>query len=169
MNRRVGPARLKQALLDGLALFLVSLASHVLLWRLAPRWRRIPLLLACFLLPPFLAFFCGGGPSAEAWLLHLALSFSYIQTYPAIQALSPTLRLLLILRDCEKTGLSFDEILARLNPRTLDADRVEDLLKAGFLLQAPCGELSVAPRAAWLLSPFLLLRRVLGFTGGPEG
>lgn len=170
MNGHVGPAQLKQALLDGLQLFLLGLASHALLWRLAPSWRRIPVLLACFLAPGILlAFRRQGAPLAEAWLIHLALSCAYIQTYPAIQALSPTLRLVLFLQDSGKSGLSFEEMLARLEPRTLGADRIEDLLQGGLIRQGPAGELSPTPRAAWLLRPFVLLRRILGLAGGPEG
>lgn len=98
-------------------------------------------------------------------LLYVSLSVAYVQTYPAVQALSPSLRILLFVGDAASRGLSEEELLVRFNRKQLLEDRIQDLIKGGFVREST-GQLEITPKGSLLLFPGLFLRKLLGLTAG---
>jgi hypothetical protein len=156
----------------GIAAFLISLAVHVALWRLRSGCglRLLITILAApaavLLLLPAL-----GGPwsavdSLAAALLHAALASAYLQTYPAVQAMSPSLRIVLLLERAGPAGMTFVELLDGLGRESLLGERIRDLLDAGMVRETPEGALKLELRARMLLAPITAVRRVLGLAPG---
>ena len=98
-------------------------------------------------------------------LLYTALSFSYIQVYPASQADSPSFRILYLIGGSGKEGLSPDQILLKLGEGNLFDSRIRDLEEAGWIKQE-YRVLSITPKGRRLLFPFLWLRGALGLPLG---
>jgi hypothetical protein len=98
---------------------------------------------------------------AAALLLHWALSSAYVQTYPAVQAVAPSLEIAYAVRRSMPGGLSRDELVARLNTRALVQDRVEDLV-ADRLVRLERDRYVLTPAAATMVRFFLGLRALLG-------
>jgi hypothetical protein len=114
--------------------FLVSLLIQVFVWR--GLWRRhgqIPrqmaLLFLIFAGPPILEFFVIG--SWDLFVLGLAVAGTYIMSFPAAAAQSPTI-LIIDLLD-RKGRLPADQIYKELNSRVqLTQDRIDDLKNDGL-------------------------------------
>ena len=98
---------------------------------------------------------------AAVLLLHLALSSAYIQSYPAAQAMAPSLEIAYAVRRSMPRGLSREELLARLNTGALVQERVEDLV-ADRLVRVEGDRYFLTPASAGLIRFFLGLRALLG-------
>ena len=144
----------------------LAFVAHIAWWR----WRRppadIPAILAVFLvfpaigyaalaswsvlspLAPLTPFECGA-----AFLLHAAASSAYIQTYPATQARSPTLSILIALGRAPG-GLDRAGIVAALASSGIVGARVQDLRRNALVRKD--GERLV------LTAPGKLLARAFG-------
>lgn len=162
----------------GIGLFLCCLCLHVALWRRFRPRRHLTALLAVFG-GPWLAVSaalllgcpagCGCGLCATwaaASLLHVALSCAYIQTYPAAQAQSPTLKMLLLVRSAIPEGSTDEQLLRGMDQRAMLHDRIRDLMEAGLLKEHPGGRLSLAAHGVLMIAPFAALRRILGLERG---
>ena len=99
--------------------------------------------------------------SAAVLLLHLALSSAYIQSYPAAQAMAPSLEIAYAVRRSMPRGLSRHELAAQLNTRALVRDRVEDLV-TDRLVRLERDRYVLTPASATLVRFFLGLRALLG-------
>lgn len=131
---------------------------HIAWWRIAPPHRALlPLLISFY--GPLIVDAVWLTPSAA--LLHALLAANYIAVYPAVQASSPTLRMVLLLR----SGLTEPQLLTALSTDRLLDDRLSDLQKSGLLVTHE-GKLVLSRRGNWLASFFLAYRRLLGL---PEG
>lgn len=162
-------------LLAGFVSFSCCLAVHVGLWRVArPRsdvWGLFtifliaPTGLALLVLAAATVFPGAGLPDAlevaAVLLLHWALSSAYIQSYPAAQALSPSLEIAYAVVRSRPRGLSREELLASLNTEALVQARVEDLVADG-LIRGEGDRYVLTPVAAGLIRIFLGLRALLG-------
>lgn len=162
-------------LVAGFLAFAGCLAVHVVLWRVArPRSDMRALFVIFFGVPSVLAllvFAAGvvapgvlsleGLEVAAALLLQGALASAYLQTYPAAQAVAPSLEIASAVRRSMPRGLSRDELLARLNTGTLVQARVDDLV-ADRLVHLEGGRYVLTPTAAVLVRFFLALRALLG-------
>ena len=156
----------------GAGTFLVCLAAHVILWRLRRPHRHALALLA--------VFFMGGASllslervifhlGIENWiavaLLHFAMSCGYIQLYPASQAQSPSVTILLAVKKSMPRGMSEAEIVSLINPGKIFHDRIEDLTASG-LVTGQNGTLALTARGRAFIRPFMIYRALLGI---PEG
>lgn len=149
------------------------MSLHAVLWR----WRRpqeqIRWFLLIFLAPlPLLAFaLVRMDPTLPLQdfllvaLAHLALSCAYIQIYPACQALSPSLMVLLLVGDSMPKGMTEDEIQARFSREILLGNRVQDLLISGFIRKSN-GQFEVTLRGLLIVLPGIFLRKMLGLAPG---
>jgi hypothetical protein len=162
-------------LLVGFLAFTACLGVHVVLWRVArprsdmrglfgiflvaPSGVALPVVAVDALAPG--AGFPDGLDVAATLLLHWALSFAYIQSYPAVQAVAPSLEIAYAVRRSMPRGLSRDELLARLNTKALVQDRVEDLV-ADRLVRLENDRYVLTPASAILVRFFLGLRALLG-------
>jgi hypothetical protein len=157
----------------GFLAFAVCLAVHVTLWRVArPRSDMRALFAIFFVAPSLVALLVAvagaitpGSPDgldvAATLLLHWALSSAYVQSYPAAQAMAPSLEIAYAVRRSMPRGLSRAELLARLNTQALVQERVEDLV-ADRLVRLEGGRYVLTPASARLVRFFLGLRALLG-------
>lgn len=162
-----------EILFSGIALFSFALFIHVCLWRKGLPKKQILSFFFVFLSPAlFYALMSVLSSHKMPWvdfiavmLLYVSLSVAYVQTYPAVQALSPSLRILLFVGDAASRGLSEEELLVRFNRKQLLEDRIQDLIKGGFVREST-GQLEITPKGSLLLFPGLFLRKLLGLTAG---
>jgi hypothetical protein len=151
------------------------LAAHVVLWRVARPRSDMRALFTIFLVAPsagaVLVFAAGGvAPAARlpdgldvaaALLLYWALASAYILSYPAVQAMAPSLEIAYEVRKSMPRGLSREELLARLDTGRLVQARVEDLV-ADRLVREVGDRYVLTPASAGLIRFFLGLRALLG-------
>jgi hypothetical protein len=162
-------------LLIGFLAFAGCLAVHVVLWRVARPRSDMRALFTIFLgVPSAVALLVAAAgalaPGAglldgldvvAALLLHGALSSAYIQSYPAAQAMAPSLQIAHAVRRSMPRGLSREELVARLNTAALVQERVEDLV-ADRLVRVEGDRYVLTPASAGLVRFFLGLRALLG-------
>ena len=162
-------------LLAGFVSFAACLAAHVALWRVARPRSDMRALFTIFLVAPS-AVAVGVGaagalvPAADlpdrldvaaALLLHWALSSAYIQSYPAAQAMAPSLAIAYAVHKSLPHGLSREELVAQLNTSALVQERVEDLV-ADRLVRVEGGRYALTRASTVLIRFFLGLRVLLG-------
>lgn len=155
-------------LLSGVLVFLACVAVHIAVWRCCMPKGRIRALCLIFLgLPPALgevALFSGilSGVALDErfgfYLLSYSLSFAYILSYPAVEAISPTLAISLAIGEAGPGGISVSGLTSIFNDNRLLQPRVKDLLDAGLIKRSD-GVLRITPRGVIFLKPFIILRR----------
>lgn len=167
-------------LLYGATLFIACLIAHVLLWRVRlPVHRALALFFIFFVLPPMAWSFysllasmgaapSGYGPAllrgAAILLLHYALSAAYILSYPAVEALSPTLVIALYLGE-SGAPVPRGDLAALLPDESVLEPRIRDLVESR-LVRLHGNELSLTPRGGALMSFFSLFRAFIGMRPG---
>ncbi len=157
----------------GFSLFFLCLALHVLVWRIWHPQRHAIALFTVFLGPcvPFAALFmlfCSSLHFVDLLaivLLHLALSCAYIQVYPALQAFSPTLVILLLVRKSMPLGVTQEELMSRLDTKFLMGERLQDLIHARLVRESD-QNIELTPRGLALIYFFILFRRAFGLSMG---
>ena len=161
-------------LFSGFLLFFFCLALHVILWRRRRPGHHILSLLTIFLVPLavfailFLTGWFGSKPGIDLiaiGLLHLAMTAAYIQTYPAIYAISPSLRIALLVHGSMPAGMTQEEIFGRFDSKELLEDRIQDLVDARLVHQTD-GNLRLARKGTIAIVPFVILRKILGLEVG---
>ncbi len=157
----------------GSVTFLGSLITHIVVWRwLHPR-RDVLWLAGIFLVLPLAAtafWFPWLNASASfplcAAVTHFILAANYIAFYPAVQASSPSLRILVLLRQ-SPTPLGSVEITKAFSTENLFSDRIADLQTAGLIKKGTSGsqdELSWTGKA--LAATFVAYRNFIGLSRG---
>lgn len=159
-------------ILSGLT-FIMCLFIHAALWRLRPPARRPLALLCVFVLaPPFIwgLLFAlqlfnvpGKGELLAAGLLQLSFASAYILSYPAFEALSPSLVLVLLAGDRGEVAL--EELPDFFGDDCLLSPRIRELVEAGMVLESG-GALSITRKGRLLAACFVLMRSILGLPKG---
>jgi predicted permease len=171
-------------LLAGLLIFFACLFLHVIIWRWKyPRNRPTALLLIFIVLPSVfvvgyvvLEQLCIVPDTADiipftgidwlaVYLLHFALSVAYILSYPAVEAASPSLALLLMLGDFKLQGILHDDLLHVFNDKIVLEPRIQDLVDSG-LIAGSDGYFKVTTQGTVFINCFIFLRRLLGLPIG---
>ncbi|OGR84186.1 MAG: hypothetical protein A2902_00055 [Elusimicrobia bacterium RIFCSPLOWO2_01_FULL_64_13] len=169
-------------LLAGFAGFLACLTAHILVWRRRRPKNDILSLFMIFMIAPSVLLGLYGLAGAAGWaapglfsfpevgalyLLHLALSSAYIQTYPCAQAESPSLKMMLIVSRHMPQGVSESELARLFDDSKLVHSRFHDLLHTGLMVEKD-GRYSLSPVAERIIRFFVVYRRILGlrFKGG---
>jgi len=167
-------------LLAGILIFMGCLFVHAALWRVRlPRLRALTLFFIFFIVPllvwAFYSFFVftsvlppGYAPGffegAAILLLHFALSAAYILSYPAVEAISPTLAIVLFLGDSEDAPRH--ENLERLFPNeSILTPRIMDLIEANLVMRND-ETLSLTLKGRVLVNFFILFRSFIGLKEG---
>lgn len=161
-------------LIYGLVAFIFSIVVHVAVWRLRrPRNRPLALAVVFFaVLPAPLGLLASFGPfhiDPAGWfavvLLHTALAAAYILSYPAVEAMSPTLVVALMVgRSAE--GVDREDIVRFFEECAVLEPRINDLLDSRFIARTG-GGLTLTPAGRAVTAFFIAFRRVLGLpTGG---
>ena len=163
-------------IIGGALLFAVAIVFHVVLWNVRkPRGHFLALIVVFFVCPSLAALvavaagFVGAGFTSVDWasvaLLHTALAGVYIMGYPAIQASTPTLAMLLAIGSKMPTGATYDEVKSSINVGGLMDPRLKDLEVSGFAVESE-GLYSITARGRAFLRPFLVYRKILGLPTG---
>lgn len=111
----------------GIAGFALSFLSHVLIWRLVKPERQLVWLAGIFLLAPALIYaglffiLADKADLVLSGVLHILFSLAYIFSYPAIQAPSPSLKIIREVYAAMPRGLDRGEL-----SRILEADKPLD-------------------------------------------
>ncbi len=151
----------------GALFFLFSLFIHGIYWRKARATRSFTLLFTFFLLPPFLlacvSFF------REAFifpsLINFILAVNYIAIFPAIQASSPSIKILALL--FKNNGrLEKDILISHFPKDSLLLERYKDLETAGLIRAKNDGGWILTKPAQTLAQLFFIFRYVLGLKEG---
>jgi hypothetical protein len=159
--------------LDGFALFVFSLAIHVIVWRI-----RRPESFRTWL--PALAVIFGLVPATIAWLvaptsldaaalllLHGSLAIVYIIGYTLVSAFSPSVELLKLL-DRAVDGMPISELQLPFVAGGLTTERIDNLAASGFVQQTGT-RLGLCPRGVWLTRLVLLYRHAIGLPDSGGG
>jgi hypothetical protein len=163
-----------QVILVACASVALAMIAHVAWWRMRRPAADIAGIFRVFLVLPTLAYAAlavGGAlrvvPFAPAeallsFVLHLALSSAYVQTYPAVQAQSPTLSILLAI-GATPGGLDEAGIVRALDATGLVGERASDLLRNKLLVREGT---RIRPSAAGqvMATTFRAYRRWLGLS-----
>jgi hypothetical protein len=160
-------------LINGLALFLLSLVLHVVVWRI-----RRPQSYRAWV--PTLAVIFGPVAAAVAWfiaptrldvaallLLHGSLAAVYVIGYTLISAFSPSVELLRLL-DRTPAGMPISSLHLPFAAGALTGDRIDNLMGAG-LVRRNDGRLELGPQGIRLTGLVLAYRHVIGLRDGEGG
>jgi hypothetical protein len=152
--------------IDGFALFLFSLAVHVIVWRIRrPESFRawLPALAVIFgLLPAAIAWLVAPTPLevAAVLLLQGSLAIVYIIGYTLVSAFSPSVELLKLL-DRAADGVPISELQLPFVAGGLTTERIDNLAASGFVRQTG-PRLGLCPRGVWITRLMLMYRHAIG-------
>lgn len=157
--------------------FLVCLSVHVLHWRFKKPQNDIVALFFTFVLIPGIviillpiisthfkmSFFPGYSllERVAIYLLHFAISGIYISSYPAAQANSPSLQILLMFKKSGNNGLTKSEILSGFDHVSILGARMKDLVDTSLLKQKN-GGYELTFRGRLFIGVFVFYRTALG-------
>jgi hypothetical protein len=161
------------ALINGLAVFLVSLALHVIVWRVRqPKSYRawlptltvifgpVAVVIAWFIAPTRLDV-------AALLLLHGSLTAVYVIGYTLVSGFSPSVELLKLL-DRAPAGIPISSLRLPFSAGALTGDRIDNLMGAG-LVHRSGSRLELGPRGVRLTGLVLLYRHAIGLRDGEGG
>jgi len=153
-------------------IFVFTVAIHIVYCRTQKPKRHIEDLVLLFILIPIIisiALLLSGCIGFQicllATLLYLALSGVYIQTYPAIQANSPSLYILYLIGNSEK-GLTKSDIETKLDVKQLIGNKVTELEDEELIVVKNKTDVSLTFKGKVLALIFVVYRGVLGLKEG---
>lgn len=162
----------------GFLTFLICLIFHVFIWRIRIPKNDASALFLIFLIIPSSIFLIllsirmldfiialSAIEMAYILLLHISLSFIYISSYPAAQAVSPSLDIILIIASAETKRLTEGDIIKNYKDAHIIKNRISDLMASALIKQkGECFELS--PIGRFTIIFFILYRKILGLAAG---
>ena len=147
------------------------MVCHILIWRLKRPKKDILALALIFMVFPAFIILAGALSSrlsalnaCAVILLDWALSAAYIQTYPAAQAVSPSLEIMVLAGRTGKQGISRLEMVSVFDDKKLVHARFEDLTGNRLVTEKPDG-LSLTFPGKILARGFRAYRGFLGIQG----
>lgn len=159
----------------GFLVFFVCLTIHIFFWKIKPPKNSTWILFLMFLIIPTVIFLwiiiglenlkniihLSVLDLVEILILHLSLSLVYISSYPAAEAVSPSLDIILLIASSEKQKITKENIIKQYTEKKLITERVEDLRKSNIIIEkGECFELK--PAGKFMIYFFILYRRILG-------
>jgi hypothetical protein len=165
----------------GVIFFILAFFLHILIWRVrkpANPIKTLILLFSCSLLfgIVLLTLFSNFYPDV-LWLpsgviqylyiviLFFSLFFSYLLTYPGIEADSPSLVIALKIAETGKSGFPVEKLKCLLGDNILVLPRLKDLVDAG-LVNLEKGRYIISKKGALFIFPFVAFRNFLGLSKG---
>lgn len=98
-------------------------------------------------------------------MLYTGLVLAYFASYPPIQAVSPSMAILLQIERAGPGGLALKELMDRLNDQVLIKPRLDDLVN-GNVITCRDGRYVIGPRGALLAKTYIVFRAVLKMEKG---
>lgn len=148
---------------------------HIIIWRAVKPRKHIITLFVFFILLPFVFFvililvrvYYGMGIQDITLisLLYFAMACVYIQTYPAVQGWSPSLRMVYFIGTAEK-GMDINELSKKFEDNILVKGPLKNLEQENFVKLSDTGGISLSSKGNIMASVFLLYRKLLGFKEG---
>lgn len=159
-------------LLSGFGLFVLSLVTHLLVWRIGSIKREVLWLFVLFFglpLVPLLWLYgiahVSGLEMLAIELLEVALASAYVQTYPVLRHVIPSFRILLLISTQGQAGLTKEEIMQALAHESLFSGGLDDLENDSLVTKV--GDRYQVTRSGVVLARiFRLYRRALGAEQG---
>jgi len=160
----------------GIVSFVFGLGLHVVVWRIRkPKRHLLALLLVFGLIYGVSLFIFSYFPWFNAYLrswnlalyslFYFALSCAYIQFYPAAQAQSPSLQLMLAVGKAGSQGLCEEAIVRQFATQDLRESRLNDLLDARLVAESG-GKLKLTQQGKLFVTPFIGIRQLIGYDEG---
>ncbi len=156
-------------------LFIIIFFLHIIIWRTIRPKKQIIYLLAIFIFIPILLVtvllfyikmnFNFLQDLILIFLLYFALAGVYIQTYPAIQAWSPSLFFIYLIGK-NKNGININNISNVLNQKNLITDRFNDLKNDDLITISNNKIIILTNKGKFLVNLFIIYRRFLGLKEG---
>ncbi|MFH1222827.1 MAG: hypothetical protein V1647_00615 [Pseudomonadota bacterium] len=153
-------------------LFIAVFAVHVVYWRtMKPKKQMSPLFYIFILVPIMVLSLLGyngilnNSDTILISVLYIALALAYIQTYPAIQANSPSLYLVNLIGKT-KQGLSVAEIERGLGKKQLIDVKVSELEDEKLITVSDNSMMELKPKGKVLALVFICYRAFLGISEG---
>jgi hypothetical protein len=155
----------------GAILFFGSMCLHIIIWRWRSPENYLLALLAVFLIVPgaLVALLVYVGhfhytpgyfsvlDLTSVFFFHLSLVSAYILTYPAIQAICPSMSMLLIINASMPQGATHEKLKSSFNIEGLLHPRLRDLADNRFVVESD-GSFSITKRGVFILGFFMILR-----------
>ncbi len=165
-----------------LFIFIFMLIIHIIIWRIFKPKKLIVFLFLIFIAIPLVIFLIYLIPFnllniqsnltiqfqdfLFIALLYFSLAGAYIQTYPAVQAKSPSLQLVSLIGK-EKSGVSITDLKKFFNTQKIIIERIRDLEEEGFItIKKEDTMIKLTKRGKILASIFILYRKLLGLATG---
>ncbi len=160
----------------GGVLFFISLTVHIIIWRIKkPKNDVGALFFILMILPTLLLILFGLGFAlaqgrtdlvffsslTAVALFYLSLGSAYIQTYPVVQAESPSLEILLAIDQKMPHGLTETDILKLFDNSTLVQKRMQDLINTKLIIEKN-NAYHLSNTASHIIRFFHLYRKALG-------
>lgn len=162
-------------LLYGIAMALVAWVVHCLWWRVRRPQDDLKALAWCMAAVPvvLMALLCSAGklPVSSAFLslfLAEALGAAYLFWYPAAQAVSPTMLIVLLAQRAGEAGLTENSLKEAVSEEVLTGETINNLFHEQFARTDPSGGIFLAARGRRTLKVIRWLRHSAGFTD-PKG
>jgi hypothetical protein len=168
-------------LIYGFITFIASMALHVIVWRVLVPKTHVKYLLIIFFAVPLTAhivWFAAvnkfGASTLPAislieiiavYMFHITLAAAYIASYPAMHAQCPTLSMLLIIGRSMPEGARDNELNSTFEVAHLLEPRLLDLVNSGMVNKTD-DSYTIAGKGLLILSPLLMLRKLLGLPTG---
>jgi hypothetical protein len=159
-------------------IFAVCLAVHIGIWRIKIPNNDALILFIIFLIIPSAViiilmglkmFYCLLPVSPLGLLfillLHLSLSLVYVSSYPAAQAISPSLDILMVIAAAETKRMTEEEVVRHYNDNVLVSARINDL-RTSILLAQRGDNFEVTKVGKTIIRLFILYRKIIGLPAG---
>lgn len=149
-----------------------SLIVHAAIWRLsATPWSTgtlialiigADILSVCVFATPFLMELFSLTTSALGiiMLLSLAMAASYIGSYPAVEANSPTFIIADTLKRAGANGMTMSALMEEIPKNSLVSDRIDDLIKDGLAIEKN-GDIVITAKGRALIYGFVQWKKLL--------
>ncbi|CCQ89720.1 membrane hypothetical protein [Nitrospina gracilis 3/211] len=171
-----------QVLVWGLALLILALALHLIIWKIRLPQRQTKVLLQIFFgtlvlgsavlwTNPEASLFGVTAPTRWAQFLHIALMFTaftlaYMITYSGLEADSPSLVMVQAVAEAGKPGLPVETFFERMNDDVLVKPRLRDLLTDKMAVLED-GRYRLTPKGRLMARLFVVYRSL--FKAGKGG
>ena len=151
----------------------IAFLIHVAIWRLARPANSAIVLASIFLATLAGGLLALGLLAPPAWwpahwssyagtaTVYFGLMAAYINTYPAMEAESPSLQMLRRLSDAADAGLSVEEMQSMIGGESLVTARIRDLLAERYAILHG-DRLVLTPKGRAIASVFHAYRRLIG-------